>query len=257
MKTRNYTQTKSTLAAGTAHGGQTPSLPARFGVSTKKRFPLSMIVVTAAMVLGSDAFGAISITNASPVTENFDSMGATGTSAPTDWSWYHNNDTVSNSTLVVDNGSASGENGYNYGTTSASDRAIGMHSGGDFGDAGYIQVNYQNNTGSAIDAFSVGYRLEQWQGNANGNTETFKLEYSSDGSNWVNMGLDANQPDPASTGQSDGNTLFSNEGGLYTPAAAIANGQQFYIRWVDANDSGNDTGMGLDDWSVTASAPGS
>jgi len=52
----------------------------------------------------------------------------------------------------------------------------------------------------------------------------------------------------------DGNAAtnrISGLGGTYTPAPSITNGQVFYMRWADADESSNDDGMAVDDLAIT------
>jgi hypothetical protein len=45
-------------------------------------------------------------------------------------------------------------------------------------------------------------------------------------------------------------TVFSN---VLLTGVTLAPGQELFLRWLDADDSGNDHGLGVDDFSVSAS----
>ncbi len=71
------------------------------------------------------------------------------------------------------------------------------------------------------------------------------------------MGAAFNFNSPLNSGHAgplDGNApanRVSGIGGTYTPATSITNGQVFYLRWADADESSADDGMALDDLTIT------
>jgi hypothetical protein len=212
------------------------------------------------------------------LTQNFDSMGSSGTAPPAGWSVGHlnpvkNRDTVGgegaaivSETLLVDNGSTDGgTNGYsfNYGTTGSGDRALGNIPRTTNGDH-IIQVAITNNTGYSLASLRLTYTGEQWrrgQSAAAAKPEKLMvfLSTSSSTSGFVSMGaaFDFNALQDA-PGQAqialDGNASANRTviSGTYTPAAPIANGAVLYIRWYDWNDDATmDHGLAIDDVAVT------
>src|SRR5262252_1222612 len=74
-------------------------------------------------------------------------------------------------------------------------------------------------------------------------TNHLVLQYSTDGSNFTALGSAFNFNTPVNSGHAgalDGNAAtnrISGLGGTYTPAPSITNGQVFYMRWADADES--------------------
>jgi hypothetical protein len=209
-------------------------------------------------------------------TQNFDSMGPAGTTAPTDWivSLLTGNPSRvtdgggaasgGNITLTVDNGSdATAGRSFNYGTTAASDRAIGNKPTTTASGDRIMQLTLNNNTGAPITTLGIGYTGEQWnlgQGTSSSGSEMLRLYYSlSPSSGWVSVGLDwtapiqalLGNPQGARDGNASGNrTVLSTN---FTPASPIAPGTDFYLRWLDwYENSTNDHGLAIDDVSITA-----
>lgn len=223
--------------------------------------------------------------------ENFDSIGASGTAPPADWtagvvSGSRNTTgggAITSQALVSDNGSNGQPNGtggtigrsYNYGTTSASDRAIGFISttnggSGFLGGDHVLQVAIVNNTGAPINQMTIGYTGEQWRYGQDIATsaqgpEKLRVYYStSPNSGWVDITLDFIAPKQDLPGATpdftplDGN-LAENRvvlSKMFNLPSPLANGSTFYLRWLDWNDDGtNDHGIAVDDFSVTVAMP--
>ncbi len=211
--------------------------------------------------------------------ENFDSVGSAGTAAPTDWS-VGNFDAVlggssavpgsanaaTNDTMTVNDGT-SGTKGraYNYGTTGASDRAlgsIGTTSPGAFA----VQGAFTNDTGSVISSLRIAYTGEQWHRHTQINTGSglgYKVYISTlnGGSAYTNLGSALDFDFPTNIGGSqtalDGNAAANRESFDVTVDLTaigfgpIADGSDFFITWVDVNNGGNDHGIAVDDVSIT------
>ncbi len=233
------------------------------------------VVVAALAVLAGVADADITL-----LSENFDSMGPSGTAPPSGWVIGHMNPVrnrdstggegaaIVSEALIVDNGTAQGSsNGesYNYGTTGAADRAIGNIPRTTNGDH-VMQVAITNNTGTSLSVFTLSYWGEQWhRGESKAATKPEKLRVyfssTSATSGFVRMtGFDfiapQDVPGEAQTAL-DGNAAANRAyvTGTYTPAAPIANGATFYIRWYDYNDDATlDHGLAIDD--VTVTTPG-
>ncbi|MDP6636788.1 MAG: CotH kinase family protein, partial [Phycisphaerae bacterium] len=202
--------------------------------------------------------------------ENFDSIGTGSTTAPTGWtagnySSVQNNQppggALDNETLSPADGSSVGKGfSYNYGSGFASDRAIGHLPTTSTGDRG-LQIEITNDTGSAIESFTLGYTGEQWrdwQSGANPPQQLSVWFSTSPGSGFVSMGSQFDFIAPHQTGANgplDGNDPANrqNINAGYTPSALIEDGETFYITWHDVNDSGiSDNPLAVDD--VTFSA---
>lgn len=168
-------------------------------------------------------------------------------------------------------GSSTAGSFYSFGLA-ADDRALGgLGSGGTyFGSpatgavAGYIAVQFINGSGSTLDSFSLSFTGEQWRNGGNATAQTMVFQYgfgtafSDVGSNWITPGGSFNFTSPV-TGTTaaavDGNVAgrVPNLGGAVT-GLNWNDGQSLWLRWVEANDAGNDHGLAIDDFrfSVTA-----
>ena len=217
------------------------------------------------------AVASISLAN-----QNFDGIGPGGASMPMGWTvGYFNpaknrDGTAGTGTaytfaaLLVDDGSGTGgSNGYsyNYGTAFAADRAVGAIPRTGQGDR-LIQVAVTNTANYAMTSIDLSYWGEQWhrgESKAASQPEKLRVYFSPNSSisNFVRMsGFDFVAPQNisgASQAALDGNaaanrTLVS---GNYIPAAPIAPGATFYIRWYDYNDDQTlDHGLAIDDVSI-------
>jgi Ca2+-binding RTX toxin-like protein len=163
---------------------------------------------------------------------------------------------------TASDGSSSTDALYSFGSSfSSTERALGSISSDTPGNI-YYGVRLINSTTSAINSFRVGYIGEQWRNG--GNTTQQKLSFSyQTGSNvtslttgtWTSFtALDFNAPIATATpSQLDGN-LSANRVQI-TPrrinlATPLAVGQEIMLRWEDINDSGNDHGLAIDDFSL-------
>jgi hypothetical protein len=162
-----------------------------------------------------------------------------------------------------------------FGGSGSGDRALGsLASGGTyFGSptsgavAGYIAVAFVNNTGVNIDGFTVRFDGEQWRNGGNTATQSLQMSYGIGAGfgtvgAWTTTGWDV--PSLVNTGTAaavDGNTtgLSANLGGTVS-TLTWAPGDTLWLRWADRNDTGNDHGLALDNFSISVSAipePGS
>lgn len=206
--------------------------------------------------------GQISLTTSNGnYSENFDVMGASGTSYPTGWTGirYAGSGTV-NATLTpgVTDGSSNSGNIFNTGTTSTADRALGTLASGSTVPA--FGVSFTNNTSSVITDFSISGISEQWRtGSSNTADETVIFEYSTDATSlstgtWTavsNLNLveilttltnnaAVNGNDPANRIAISGNIASVN-----LPVSGT-----IWLRWRDANDAGSDGLYALDDFQM-------
>jgi hypothetical protein len=240
-----------------------------------KHLPLSIFasVAVALVSMPSSSDAQISFTG-TPYTQDFNGMGTAGTTAPTGWTVDSITNTAasgtstdapattglwsaSTATLTGANDGTGATNGsYNFGTTSSTERALGSTAGS--GTQKDTYVAFSNNTGSSITQFSISYDGEQWRlGQAASAVNLLTLQYSADGSTWVNMGSQFNFTSPITTGTAgalDGNASANRVagiGGTFAPSAAITNGSNFFIRWADPDDGGSDNGMAIDNFTLS------
>jgi hypothetical protein len=239
---------------------------------------LAGLIAAAIGLIASNAHGQVSLTGTS-YSQDFDSMGSAGTTAPTGWTSDAtanpaatgtntdppvNTGTVvgSTSTVVASTGTGTTGAEYNYGV--AGTHVVGERALGSLASAGNQRdtyVSFTNNTGFAISKFSLSYDGEQWRlGQASAATNVLTIQYSATGlsGSWVDLGSGFNFTSPITSGAAgtalDGNAAANRVagiGGLYTPGASIANGASFFLRWADPDDGGSDAGMAIDNFSIT------
>jgi PKD repeat protein len=187
-----------------------------------------------------------------PYAENFNGMGASGTTAPRGWFVGTGTAAVSSKTVTAGTGSSNSGGNYNFGNTGNSDRALGSLAS----SAGQrnTEVRFLNRSGGAIVALNIDYTGEQWRVGGNGAANnTLQLQFSLNGVNFTPLGsgFDFNTPvDSGSASSLNGNSAANRVtgiGGSYVPASMIANNQAFYLRWADADNTSADNGMAVDD----------
>lgn len=203
--------------------------------------------------------GFIAITNAAGYTQNFDGMGSGASATNTPPGWYVGTGTgaISGTNVVVSNGNSSTDGSYNFGTTAAADRALGSLVA--VSSQRNTEVRFVNLSGLSIASFTITYSGEQWRqgGGANSENNDLVLQFSTTGTAFTPMGAGFNFSTPQDSGTAgalDGNqptNRVTGIGGTYTPAALLTNGQVFYLRWTDADNSSLDHGLGIDDLTIT------
>jgi hypothetical protein len=245
--------------------------------------PTKTLLSTAILLAAAaNAQASISVTGAGfTYSESFDSL----TTSTTASSWVNNGtlagwslfiSTLADApTLVAGTGSGTTGSFMSFGGSGSGDRALGrLASGGTyFGSptsdavAGYIAVAFVNNTGVNIDGFTVRFDGEQWRNGGNTATQSLQMSYGIGAGfgtvgAWTTTGWDV--PSLVNTGTAaavDGNTtgLSANLGGTVS-TLTWAPGDTLWLRWADRNDTGNDHGLALDNFSISVSAipePGS
>lgn len=217
--------------------------------------------------------------------QNFDSLDSTGTNIVwTDNStlagWYQRrvNDPTTELADQYNAGTGSSNTGavYSFGSENSSERALGSIGSGTVEHAAY-GVRLTNTSGQLINSVDISYTGEQWRdgGNASAVAHTLFFSYNvggttigadtqatggasgygADPSFTTVSALDFTSPTAIST-----STGYALDGNLASNRAAIsgtislnwAAGQDLWIRWVDINNVGNDHGLAVDDFSLTA-----
>jgi hypothetical protein len=161
---------------------------------------------------------------------------------------------------------------YSFGSSSASDRALGyLGSGGN--DYFNLALRLVNSTGAAIDQITISYTGEQWRSggttNDNNNSLDFSWQIFSSGAgslpqstsltNWTeNNSFDFSAPvTSTASGALDGNnsTYRTSYSSVAITSMSWANGDELWIRWMGNDGTGADAGLAVDDFSVTAGIP--
>jgi hypothetical protein len=220
-------------------------------------------------------WGQVAMTITSSYTQDFNTLASTGTSiAWTDNStitnWYSQRTGIG-TTYSVDSGSSITGTHYSYGSTSATDRAIGSigssnESAGSFAHG----VLLKNTSGATITDIKVTYTLEQWRksGGVTANEITFYYKISSSAitslnpnvnTTWTQVSeLTLSSPVNTTTASAiDGNST-SNKTTLTNisiPSLSLADNKYIMLKWDDPDHSGFDHGISIDDvtinWTIT------
>lgn len=221
--------------------------------------------------------------------QNFDSLSNAPVNSSLTWAdngtvgvegWYASRAFVSGTTSAFGPfayptyrvGDGSGNNGsvWSFGTIGASDRALGTIASGT-PKTNAFGVRIQNDTASPLGSITISYTGEQWRNGGNTAIQTLDFSYLVSSSpiaspisvdindpNYVGFaGLDFASPiTGAAAATLDGNlapnrVLFS---GVVLTGVTLNPGDEIFLRWLDIDDSGNDHGFGVDDFSVSFSA---
>ena len=238
-----------------------------------------MAFVAGAAALATAAGAQISY-NGGTYSQNFDSLASAGTNIA--WT---NDSTLPGWFLFVSNGNPAptynaGNGGsntgafYSFGTTDATERALGgVASGGTyFGSpatgavAGWIAFAATNNGSGTLSEFTIGFDGEQWRNGGNTTAQAMVLEYGFGATfdtvtTWTAPGGSFDWTSPIATATAaavDGNAagLVSGLGGTISSLTWDV-GDTLWIRWIENNDAGNDHGLAIDNFSFSAvPAPG-
>lgn len=206
---------------------------------------LSLVSATDAIILTDQPYG-----------ENFDVMGATGTTTPHGWFVGTGTAAISGKTVTASTGGSSGGANYNFGSSGSSERALGsLASASTQRDT---EVRFVNQSGATITALNISYTGEQWRvGGTAAVNNSLVLQFSLSGTTYsaVGAGFDFNTPiDSGTAGSLNGNSAANRVaglGGIFTPPAPIPNGQTFYLRWADPDNTSSDHGIAVDDLTIS------
>jgi len=231
------------------------------------RFALIAIVLVAGFYT-YPCIGQVSYTGGS-YAENFDSFLAPvpGNNTvqstpvlPTGWLFVETG-SGANLTYRVHNGGGNTGDTYVFGATSSAERAIGGVASGSLTSQWGIYI--VNNTGYTLSEFTVTYKGEQWRdgGSPTSVPNTIGFSYSI-GATSLTSGtyLNVNQLDFVAPVNNltadvilDGNLAVNQVNKTHTiTGISWTNGTSLYLRWSDINETGNDDGMGIDDFSFSA-----
>jgi len=221
--------------------------------------------------------------------QNFDSLSNTPAASSGAWTdnatpglegWYASRAYVSGTasaygpfaypTYRVGDGSANNGSLWSFGAIGDSDRALGSLGSGT-PKTNSFGLRIQNDTAGSIGNFLISYTGEQWRNGGNTAAHTLAFSYQVSASPFTSP-ISVDNTDPAWTGFSglsfitpitgavagalDGNlpanqTSFS---GVLLTGVTLAPGEELFLRWLDIDDSGNDHGFGVDNFSFSASA---
>ncbi len=230
---------------------------------------LAAAFVALASLTAGQALAQVNLTSTvTPVTENFDSLASTGVSGtlPTGWVLLETGTSATvNQLYTAGTGSSNSGDAYSFGAAASTERALGSVRSGTAVSSYGAQL--QNNTGGLLTGLEISYTGEQWR-IANAGTardDRLVFEYSLDATSlntgtWVPVtALDFVNPIKTMTpaGALDGN-LAANRTSISStiPSLTVANTGVIWIRWSDADATGADDGLSIDDVSITAQGTG-
>jgi len=222
--------------------------------------------------------------------QNFDSLSNTPAASSGTWTdnatpglvgWYASRAFVSGTTSAfgpfaytayrVGDGSANNGSIWSFGTIGATDRALGSLGSGT-PKTNVFGVRIQNDTSGTVGSITIGYTGEQWRNGGNTAVQTLAFSYEVSSTPFTSpidtaaepnggwnafTSLDFLTPTTGATAATlDGNNAANRTviGPTVLTGVTLAPGQEIFLRWRDIDDSGNDHGLAVDDFSVSFSA---
>jgi autotransporter-associated beta strand protein len=243
-------------------------------------------LLVAVPLAASSAFGqAIVVNGTTTYTQNFNTLG-TATAAWTDnntaiglGGWYagqNANNTADGNSTVSDGSNGALLGLLNLGTVSVAERAIGSKTTGDANSNIGYGVLFQNTSGGDVTIGNISYAGELWRSNSSTAPLTAErwdvfMKVSDTLFTDVEPGLNANTAalgsftaldaldwisgTPAANTTLDGNLAANREVKTFNAGVTLAAGDFFMLRWIDSNLAGTDGHQGIDDFSITFTAP--
>ena len=206
-------------------------------------------------------FGQVSIIGTgsnNTYTQDFNTLASTGSTSstlPANWSFSEIGSSA-NATYTVGTGSLNTGDTYSFGLASNSERALGGLASGSLTTS--FGLRLINNTGAVITELVIAYKGETWRIVANA-IDRLDFQYSLDATSLSNgTWVDFDALDYSNTAQvaaSGTQIQFANVSNTIT-GIGIANGAEFWIKWVDVNISGADNGLAIDDFSIYVNGGG-
>ena len=201
-------------------------------------------------------------------TQNFNALGnaaANWTNNSTLPNWYSSKGNGNSTNYFASTGTGTAGGIYSYGVTGVSnlaDRALG--SIGASSITYTYGVRFTNNTATNQTNITVSYLGEQWRGGSLGVSQTLNFSYAVSSSpitnthsaaSWINFApLDFISPNLSAISTAiDGNasTNRQNFGNVILTGVSVSPGQELMLRWSDIDDDGSDSGLAIDDLTVT------
>ncbi len=231
-------------------------------------------VVASGVGSATSTSAALSVTNVSgevyqttaSYSQNFDGIGTTSSATlPAGWFMSATNGTPPASaptfqgsgnfnfvTQAASSGSPTAGGRYNWGNgTNTSDRAVGFMTSGSYASPNSLMAGFYNGTGSTIAGLSFTFDYERFRTNSAAAAVTFFT--STDGTNWTA------QTGGDSGAFATGTSAYSFTGGTVVSKSftvsglSIATGTTYYVRWNFNTTGANSQGLGLDNFTLTAS----
>lgn len=233
------------LSAGYAQTGFTPVMYTTAGVTYSQHFD------------GLPATGSFSLTGKGPLALSASPINAVNLSG---WQLWMTAGSNTNAAFATGTGSATGNGVYSLGNSGTTERALGSLSS----SAGIYALGLilTNQTGSLLNSFTIRFTAEQWRkgGSTNPNTWTFRyktgiISQLNEDSLQEESRLNFSSVNTSSAGTSLNGNLSVNQQLISFTIKGVSwkNGEQLLLRWDDADETGSDDIMAIDDFRFSAS----
>jgi hypothetical protein len=176
------------------------------------------------------------------------------------WQLFAHAGSTANAVFAISTGSATGQSVYSLGTSGSSDRALGsLASSTGIYSFGIVLTN---NTGSTLNQLTISFSAEQWRKGGSTNKNFWKLFYKTGTITSINQ---PNKIESLSLGFSSLQTTSGSatlNGNLPENKQSISGtitgidwkaGEQLVLVWEDADETGSDDIMAIDDFSLKGS----
>ena len=193
---------------------------------------------------------------------SFDANPGVNATAMAGWSFAKNTGSGANALFKFDDGGSTSGGVNSYGTSGATDRALGSVGSGTM--ASRVGVTLVNTTGVTITYVTVNYTGEQWRHGGAATPNKFAFSYAV-GATDISTGtftnltaLDFTAPVTTATGSAlDGNAIANRVPNITATITGLnwTPGQTLVLRWTDVDDTGSDDGLAIDDFSITNAPP--
>jgi hypothetical protein len=210
------------------------------------------------IVLTAFSFSQIAVPNSTAIIQNFDGMNS-GTSLPSNWRMHASTSSpswtgASNSiTQQASSGSPTAGGTYNWGST-ASERAVGAMTSGGFASPNNLLVFFSNtHSTDNITQLTVAYDAERYR--INTASASIEFYYSLNGTSWTSVSAGDVAPSSFPTATSSytfATPLTVSVGSFSITGLNIAPSANFYLRWNINTTGSNSQGIGIDNFSLTA-----
>ena len=221
------------------------------------RFASGMLMAVAATVLSLPANAAVTLASL-PYTQDFDTIARTGSSSvlPAGWEIAEGG-SIANNLYLASAGAGTAGNTYSFGAARSTERALGGIATGNL--LPRFGVQFTNGlSGRTITELDVSYFGELWRAGTAANLNTLAFSYSLDATS-LNTGTYSNFsdldfaiiPGGANNRARNGNNYRTEINAVIT-GLYIAPGESIYLRWSGTNAPGNDHGLAIDDFRLSA-----
>ena len=232
--------------------------------------PLFIAAIFAAGIFSAFRAEAQILMSGGTYAQNFDSLAGSGTA--NGWTnnvtlpgWYASKSAADAASYSAGAGTSTTGSFYSFGTNGvnpATDRALGSLASSSTAYA--FGVRFTNNTTGTVTNVVVSFTGEQWRNGGSGNAQTLAFSYglsstpitnANAAATWISSPvLNFNTPTVgASASALDGNNATNRRVFTAVPltGVTVGPGQEIFLRWLDVDDTGSDSALGIDDLTVS------